>query len=256
MEMTNRDKNIKFVYLGNIRSKSKIGEYPYGYDATVYEGIAKIFDLSSSLSKNNEVVKFGNSKDQDTYILINPTNNTLFYAITSTSYKKEFVVDLFQEMEKLSIHLLVDTKGHLNSSGTKSLKTLVDAYQNKKNVIEDLNSDIDKVKIELRESINKQLASNESAEELNDKASKLKDNANMFKGNANALEKKTCMQNFKWTMIIVTIVIALLLVIIVPIIVSSGSSSSTPTPAPTPTPTPAPTPAPTNPRTQSTRFLY
>jgi hypothetical protein len=263
MEMSNREKNIKFVYLGNSHSKSKIGEYPNGYDATIYEGIAKIFDVSSSLSKNNEVVKFGNSKDQDTYILLNPTNNTLFYAITATSYKKEFVVELFHEMEKLSIHLLVDTKGYLNSSGSKTLKTLVDAFQNKKNIIEDLNSDIDKVKIELRESINKQLASNESSERLNDKANKLKDNANMFRGNASALEKKTCMQNFKWTMIIAIIVIALLLVIIVPIIVSSGSGSSNPTPAPSPAPSPAPTPTPaprtSNPEDQKkiyTRFLY
>ena len=189
-------------------------------------GIEKIDEKSGVLSNNNEVVKFGNSKDQDTYILLNATNNTLFYAITATSYKKEFVVDLFHEMEKLSIHLLVDTKGQLNDNGKKSLKSLVDAYQNKTNIIEDLNSDIDKVKIELRENINKQIANNENSDQLNDKASKLKDNANMFRSNANTLQKKTCMQNCKWTVIIIVLVIALLLIIIIPIVMNSSSSSS------------------------------
>lgn len=224
--MSNKDKNIKFVYMGNTRLSKKVGEYPSGYDPSVYDGIAKIYDKASVLSNSNEVVKFGNSNDQDTYIFLNPTNNTLFYAVAKTTYKKEFIVELFHEMEKLSIHLLVDTNGNLNESGKKCLKSLVDAYQEKTNIIEDLNSSINQVKIELRENINKQIAANDNAEQLNDKASKLKDNANMFKGNANNLQKKTCMQNFKWTLIIIVLVIALLLIIIVPIVVSSSSSSS------------------------------
>lgn len=224
--MSNKEKNIKFVYIGNIRTSKKTGEYPNENDPSVYEGISKIYERASVLSNNSEVVKFGNSKDQDTYILLNPTNNTLFYAITTTNFKKEFVVDLFQEMEKQSLHLLVDTEGRLNDVGKKSLKNLVDSYQGKTSLIQDLNSDIDQVKIELRENINKQIASNEKSEELNDKASKLKDSANMFKGNANNLQKKTWWQNLKWTLIIVTLVLAVLLIIIVPIIVSSSSSSS------------------------------
>ena len=220
------DKNIKFVYIGNTRSSSKTGEYPTEYDPTVYDGIAKIYEKASVLSNNNEVVKFGSSKDQDTYILLDPTNSTLFYAITKTTFKKEFIVDMFDEMKKLSIHLLVDSNGHLNDSGKKSLKSLVDAYQGKTNIIGDLNSDIDQVKIELRENINKQIVNNDNSEQLNDKASKIKDNANMFKGNASTLQKKTCCQNFKWTMIIIVIVIALLLIIIVPIVVNSNSGSS------------------------------
>lgn len=225
--MSNNHKNIKFVYIGNTSSNSKIGEYSSNYDPSVYDQIARIYE--TSLSCNREVVKFGNSKDQDTYILLNKSNNTLFFAVTQTTYKKELVVELFREMEKSSINLLVDSNGHLNENGKKSLKSLVDSFQNKTTMLDDLNSDIDQVKVELRENINKQIASNDKSEELSDKASKIKDNANMFKENSSNLQKKTCMQNLKWTIIIIILILALLLIIIVPIIVnSSGNKENAP----------------------------
>lgn len=218
--------NIKFIYIGNTRTSSKIGEYPKENDKLTYEEINKIFEKASVLSNTNEVVKFGNSKDKDTYILLNPTNNTLFYTITTPNYKKEFVVELFGELEKQSIHLLVDTEGKLNNSGKKSLKSLVDSFQGKTDIIQDLNNDIEGVKIELRENINKQIANNEQSEDLSRKAESLKNSANDFKGNANNLQKKTCIQNCKWNIILAVIIIAVLLAIIVPIIVNANSGST------------------------------
>jgi len=220
------NKNIKFLYIGNTETKTKIGDYPSDFDPSVYDTIAKMYEKINILSSNKEVVKFGSSNNQDTYVLINSANKVLYLMIASQTYKKEFVVELFGELEKNAIHLLTDSVGILNDSGKKSLKEIIKNFENKKNIIQDLNTDINQVKIELQESIKKQLANNENSEKLSDSASKLKDQANSFKNDSNKLKRMTCWQNCKWTLILITVILVLVLIIVVPIVVSSSSNGS------------------------------
>lgn len=220
--MSEANKNIKFIYIGNTETKRKIGDYPSDFDASVYDIISKMYEKINILSNNKEVVKFGSANNQDTYVLINAANKVLYLMITSQAYKKEFVVELFSELEINSVHLLTDSVGILNDSGKRTLRDIVKNYENKKNVMQDLNSDINEVKIELQENIRKQLANNENSEKLSDSASKLKDQANVFKNDSNKLKRITCWQNCKWTIILVTVILVLILIIVVPIVVSGS----------------------------------
>lgn len=232
--MSDLNKNIKFIYLGNTEKKQKIGDYPSDYDPTVYETIAKMYEKIDLLSKNKEVVKFGSANNQDTYVLINSTNKVLYLIITAQSYKKEFVIEIFSELEKNSVHLLTDSYGMLNDTGKRIVKEIVKTYESKRTMISELNNDINQVKIELHENIRKQLANNENSEKLSDTASKLKDQANMFKNDSAKLKRITCWQNCKWTIILVVVILILILIIVVPIVTSAskalpsnGSSSNT-----------------------------
>lgn len=225
--MTDSNKNIKFIYIGNTEAKRKIGDYPSDFDPSVYDIISKMYEKINILSNNKEVVKFGSANNQDTYVLINSNNKVLYLIITDQTYKKEFVVELFSELEKNSIHLLTDSIGLLNDSGKRTLKDIVRNYENKKNVMQDLNSDINEVKIELQENIRKQLANNENSEKLSDSASKLKDQANIFKNDSNKLKRITWWQNCKWTIILVVVILVLILIIVVPIVVSGSKAIPT-----------------------------
>jgi hypothetical protein len=220
--MTDSIKNIKFIYIGNTQTKQKIGDYLSDFDHSVYDIISKMYDKINVLSNNKEVVKFGSANNQDTYVLINSNTKVLYLMITAQTYKKEFVVELFSELEKNAIHLLTDSVGLLNDSGKRNLKDIVKNYENKKNVMQDLNSDINEVKIELQENIRKQLSNNESSEKLSDNASKLKDQANIFKNDSNKLKRITCWQNCKWTIILVVVFLVLILIIVVPIVVTGS----------------------------------
>ncbi len=220
-----KDKNIKFFYIGNSETKKKIGDYPSNFDPSVFDIVSKIYEKIDILGKNTEVNKFGSANNQDTYVLINTSNKFLYLAITSQEYKKESVVNLFKELEYNSVHLLTDSNGVLNEMGKKSLKEAINNYENKRDIMKDLNSDINDVKIELQENIKKQLANNESSERLSESANKLKDQANVFKNDSNKLKNITCWQNCKWTIVLITVVLLLIMIIVVPIVVSASKAS-------------------------------
>ena len=74
----------------------------------------------------------------------------------------------------------------------------------------------------MKNNVKKVLVNSEDLQSLDVKANKIKDNANLFKKDAVALQRKTCFQNFKWTLILSVLIIVILLIIIVPL-VTSGS---------------------------------
>ena len=221
------EQNIKYIYIGNIETKHKIGEYPNTYDQSINDTISKIYEKGLSSSSNvNEVVKFGSAnKNEDTYLLMNSSIKVLYLIITDQNYKKEFVIQIFNELEKQLVHTLTDSSGNLNETGKRILKDIVKKYETKKNTLQEISSDIDQVKIELQKNIKQQLGNNDNAEILSNTASKLKDRADLFKKDASKLQRITCWQNCKWTLILVIVMIALIIIIVVPILVNSSGKS-------------------------------
>jgi len=227
--MSDANNNIKFIYIGNTETKRKIGDFPSDFDPSVNDIISKLYEKNIN---TKEINKFAFKNNQDTYVLINAQNKVLYLVVTAQTCKRDFVSQLFAELENNSVHLLTDSLGLLNDSGKRTLRDIVKNQENKKDIIHDINSSINEVKVELKENIRKQLANNENSEKLSEGASKLKDQANIFKNDANNLKKITCWQNCKWTIILVGVFLLLILIIVVPIIVSgskvipSGGSSS------------------------------
>ena len=151
------------------------------------------------------------------YFIVYPENK-FYLSVAESSYPERIVYDLIEEIEKDNIFLLTTEKGELNATGKQSLKNLVDKYQeiNKVNNIRAINDDIDEVKLDMRENIRKATDNLVKVEDLDEKSNRIKLNADSFKNNAKTLERQTCLQNWKWTFILVGLVSVILLIIIIP----------------------------------------
>ena len=107
-------------------------------------------------------------------------------------------------MDKDNIFLLTTDKGELNSSGKQMLKVLIDKYQDLKNVnkIQAINDDVESIKTDMSLNIKNMVTNISNVQDLEEKASRIKLNADSFKKDAVKLERMTCWQNFKWTIIL------------------------------------------------------
>ncbi len=128
---------------------------------------------------------------------------------------------MIDEFKKDNIHLLVDEKGEINKLGKQAMKNIIQQFENEKNKISEISGDINEIKIEMQNNVKKVMANTEDLQSLDVKANKIKDNANLFKKDATDLKRKTCWQNFKWTIILILVVIALLLIVVIPLVVNN-----------------------------------
>lgn len=211
--------NIKFVLIGNMDSKQIVTEYTAIKNDQMKNESKLIFNkICDSPAKTNF---YNRNKIQTssgyTYFITCPENR-FYLIIAESSYPERIVYEMIEEINKDNIFLLTTEKGELNAQGKQSLKALVDKYQeiNKVNRISEINDDIDEVKLEMHQNIKKATDNLVKVDDLDKKAYNIKLNADSFKNNAKELERKSCLQNWKWTFILIGIVVALLLIFIVP----------------------------------------
>ena len=227
MNSTAAINKVKYVLIGNALNHKLIGENSIKANSKWAETALRIFkeyckNIENKYEKNNKIV----AEDGIYYCTISPSN--IFYlALMEGNYPERRVFQMIDEFKRDNIHLLVDEKGELNKPGKQALKGIISQYDNN-DIIGDINGNINEIKIEMQNNVRKVLANTEDLQALDNKAIKIKDNANMFKKDAENLKRKTCWQNFKWTIILVLVVIALLCIIVVPLVVkaSGGPGSS------------------------------
>jgi hypothetical protein len=211
--------NIKFILIGNIDTKQVVAEFISMKNDQMKNDSKLIFQkICSSPAKSN----FHNrNKIQMSsgyaYFLTYPENK-FYLVIAESSYPERIVYEMIEDIDRDNIFLLTTEKGELNASGKQSLKAIVDKYQeiNKVNRISEINSDIDEVKLDMQQNIKKATDNLIKVQDLDEKAYKIKLNADSFKNNAKELERKTCLENWKWTFIIGGIVVGLFLIFVVP----------------------------------------
>lgn len=213
--------NIKYVFLGNANTNKEIGEYPSKPKDTWSQNCKTVFErycssMGAKVEQRNKVV----GEDGNFYFILF-SNKIFVLVLADKEYAERDVFSMIDEIIKDNVHLLVDDKGIMNKEGKKELSRIIDSYQ-KKNVMNQLNDDINSIKLEMQANINKQVSNLEDVNAMENKAVKIKENSDMFKKNASQLKRITCWQNCKWTIILGLIVIGLLAIIIIPIAVSSG----------------------------------
>ena len=157
------------------------------------------------------------------YYFTTTATNTFYLILADANYPQRSAFKLLEEMGKENLHLLVDEKGEMNKLGKQSLKNLLDNYQ-KSDRISGVQKDIDEIKIEMNANVKKLVSNLEDAESLKIKSDKIKDSAKDFSKGARDLKRLTCWQNFKWTIILVTLIVGILLIIILPIALSGKGS--------------------------------
>jgi hypothetical protein len=217
--------NIKYLLLGNTTTGIVMGEYMVVKNPQTQTEAKQIFDKMSKLT-DKRVDERGKiqGKNNETYYFTHITQNVFVLLLAQSSYQERFAFELFEAINKDNIHLLVDSRnGELTSSGKQALKNLVDKYQDMRNVsaIASIENDVKDIKLEMNENIKKAITNIDSANELDNKAQKIKNNAETFKRDAKTLERVTWWQNFKLTIIIVSIVIGLILVIVLPLVLKN-----------------------------------
>lgn len=222
MNSTAAINKVKYVLIGNALNHKLIGENSSKANAKWAETAQRIFkeyckNIEIKYEKNNKIVV----EDGIYYCTISPSN--IFYlALIEGNYPERRVFQMIDEFKRDNIHLLVDEKGELNKPGKQALKGIISQYDNN-DLIGDINGNINEIKIEMQTNVRKVLGNTEDLQALDNKANKIKDNANMFKKDAANLQRKTCWQNFKWTIILVLVVIALLCIIVVPLVVKASA---------------------------------
>ena len=208
--------NIKFVLIGNTETKQIITEFITVKIEKVRDDSRLIFQkICISEAKN----KFFDRKKIQmpsgyAYFIIYPENKA-YCVVAESSYPERLVFELIETIDKENIFLLTTDKGELNATGKQSLKIIVDKYQ-EINQIQEINNDIDIVKKDMQENIKKATDNFVKVQDLDEKAFKIKLNADSFRNDAQKLERTTCIQNWKWTIILLLIILILLSIFIFP----------------------------------------
>ena len=217
--------NIKYVFIGNSESLKEIGQYPNDPKELWMKNSKTIFEKYSTsqlsrVDQRNKVI----GEDGNFYFILMP-NKLFILVLADSEFPERLIFSMVDDIIKDNIHLLTDDKGKLNKEGKKELIKLVDSYKKKSNnIISDLNEEVNGIKIEMQNNINKQISNLEDVNAMENRAVKIKESSETFKKQATNLKRITCWQNFKWTIILTLLIIGVLAIIIIPIAISSGNS--------------------------------
>jgi len=211
--------NIKFILIGNIDTKQIVTEFVStkndqmkNESRLIYQKICSSPAKSNFHNRNKIQISSGHA-----YFLTYPENK-FYLVIAESSYPERIVYEMIEKIDNDNIFLLTTEKGELNATGKQSLKSIVEKYQeiNKVNRISEINDDINEVKLDMNINIKKATDNLIKVQDLDEKAYKIKLNADSFKNNASELKKKTCIENWKWTLILGGLVFILLLIFVIP----------------------------------------
>lgn len=211
--------NIRFLMLANVDNNVILYEHTVvkmgNTEAEAKQIFSKIRDGERNLEQRNKI-----QARHGCYYFIVTAPNTFYIALVDTAYPERFVYELIDKLNKDNVPIMVDNQGQLNSPGIQIVKTLVEKYQNVKNLnnITAMNDSLNDIKLEMNKNIKATIANVKSAEELEDQSNRIKDNAAVFRTNARDLQRLTWWQNCKWIIIIALLVIIVLLAILLPIL--------------------------------------
>lgn len=221
--MNTQQPNIKYLLMGNTSNTQIITEFQISKNAQTQIEAKQIFEKISKLSEKKIDQRNKIQGNQGNYFFTVSTPNIFYLVNTDPSYPERHVFEMIENINKDHIPLMVTDKGELNANGRQLLKLIIERFQDIKKVnnISDVESDVNEIKLEMKENIRKIVNNVDNAKELDSKASRIKDNADIFKKDAKALERTTWWQNCKLTIIIGVIVVGVVLIIVLPLVLRS-----------------------------------
>ena len=142
----------------------------------------------------------------------------IYIILVNNQYPERYVFELIQKINEENIPNMVnDETRELNPSGRQSLKQLIDAYQEPKNInkIAELQCDVDSLKVDMKKNINKMVESVDDVNELQNKSEALKMETADYKQNSVEVRRITWWQNVKLMIALGGVVLILIILIIV-----------------------------------------
>ena len=205
---------IKHLLIGYSNSSKIITEYSTSSaSSNIKKDANKIFSKLSESSEKayDERNKIISEEGNFFFTFVKP--NYIFIVLVDKDYPERLVFQMIYEVKEKEILAMIneDTK-ELNPEGRQAFKALVDKYQDKSKLdkIADIQADVNEIKEDMKENIQKQMQNIESVELLEEKSARLLDEAKDYKKTAKETKCETCKQNFKLIIIIIIIILLVL----------------------------------------------
>ena len=209
---------IKYLLIGDSSTNKLITEFSSGTSQSkTKKEINQIFNklCKSSNKKLDERNKI-TSKDENYYFTFCKPD-LIYVVLANNQYPERYVFELVQKINEEKIPSMVnDETRELNPSGRQQLKQLIDYYQDTKNInkIAEIQSDVDEIKVDMKENISKMVQSVDDTNKLQEKTDALKFETEDYKKNSVEVRKITWWQNFKLWIILGIVVLILIIIII------------------------------------------
>lgn len=224
-------KKIKYIFIGKAQDRKELGELNVQAQQSWAKDCRTIFenycgsDLESKLEQRNKV------KMKDTtnnYYFIISESYYFYIAVVDSSYPETLIFKLFEDIFKENIPLLRDDKGKLNSIGNNKLKELVNNYQSaeSKSQIAAINNDLKEIKDDMKKNVSKVIGNIEDADKLKDQSDKIAEASNKFKNDANEIKKQSCIQNYKWWLILALIIAVIIIIILIAVLPKNSDAKA------------------------------
>ena len=200
---------IKYFLIGDIDTSKTITEYTT--NLIIPKEKKNASQIFTRLCKSNERRYDENNiitaKENKYYFsLFQPSIVFITYALDT--YPQNLIFELFEEIKKNNILSMIneETK-ELNPNGRQELKQMIEKYQENEKIkrIEEINKNIDDVKIEVKKNISKMIENIEDVEQLGEKSQELNEESREYMQNTDYYKKITWWQSAKLRIIILTI---------------------------------------------------
>ena len=209
---------IKYLLIGDSSTNKIITEFTAGNaQSKTKKEINQIFNkLCKSTNKKLDERNKITSKDENYYFTFTRPD-LIFIILAQNDYPERYIFELIQKINEENIPTMVnDETRELNPSGRQALKQLIDVYQDPKNInrLSDIQSDVDSIKVDMKQNINKMVENVEDVNDLQNKSEALKMETSDYQKNAVEIKRITWWQNFKLWLILGGVVLLLILLII------------------------------------------
>ena len=209
---------IKYLLIGDSSTNKIITEFSSGNaQPKTKKEINQIFNKlcktpNKKLDERNKIT----SKNENYYFTFSHPD-LIYLVLVNNEYPERYVFELIQKVndEKIPTMINDDTK-ELNPSGRQELKKLISEFQDPRNIskIADLQSDVNSVKADMRNNINKMVENVDDVNQLQEKSEALRFESIEYKQNSYDIRRFTFWQNFKLWIILGGVILLLVIILI------------------------------------------
>jgi len=203
------DKNLLYVFIGDVKSNNIIGDYP-SKDSETHK-INLLFDKICNAQITTTGQRNTISINQNIlHYLITP--NEIFYGVLSDGSNENNSFNLINNLIMEEITNNVNERGKLTFEGINLLKKVYEKHQH--NVLKNVQHEINEVKLDVTKNIQNVITNIDDVRSLDVKSTKINDSALLFKEGSNNLRRSVWWQSMKFKIFITSIVVCIVIYII------------------------------------------
>ncbi len=209
---------IKYFLIGDIDTNKAMTEYSTNaINNKEKKNANQIFQrICKSNERRYEERNIITAKENKYYFsLFQP--NIVFIIYADGTYPERLVFSMFDEVRKEKVLSMIneETK-ELNPNGRQCLKQIIEKYQNKEKIdkIESIQKDINEVKIDIKDNLEKLVESVPDVEKLEETANDLQISSDDYQNSAEEVKKVSLFKSCRFRIAVFLILLILLIIFI------------------------------------------